>query len=125
MKGSPVKIGEFAQCLARIDFEAVQRAVLQAQADGIATAVREALSTPPGGDHRFPWRRAGTLHDSIATTVEADSAIIGSTSNEALYQEFGTVTIPPRPFLATIAAEHSEACADAIGAAIAAAVGRP
>jgi phage gpG-like protein len=117
-----VNISDLAQRLARLDLQAVQRAALQVQAETLAGAVREALNTPPGGDHRFPWRRTGTLHDSISVSADDDAAIVGSTSDEALYQELGTATIPPRPFLATIAAEHSERAAEAIGAAVAAAL---
>lgn len=46
-----------------------------------------------------PLLRDGTLRDSISHTVEATEAIVGSTSDIAVFQELGTSKIPPRPFL--------------------------
>lgn len=46
-----------------------------------------------------PLLRSGELRDSITSQVHGDKAIVGSASDIALYQEVGTATIPPRPFL--------------------------
>lgn len=46
-----------------------------------------------------PLLRSGELRDSITSQVHGDKAIVGSSSDIALYQELGTATIPPRPFL--------------------------
>lgn len=47
------------------------------------------------------------LRDSISHYVEGDAGYVGSDSKIAVYQELGTVTIPPRSFLAG-AAMHKE-----------------
>ena len=77
----------------------------------------------------FPARRTNTrgcrpARCATASSLEADThgAIVASTSDVALYQEHGTATVPPRPFLAPIAAIHAEDAADAIGAAVAKAI---
>lgn len=48
-----------------------------------------------------PLLRTGALRDSISHEIVApgEEAVIGSTSDVAVWQEFGTATIPPRPFL--------------------------
>jgi hypothetical protein len=124
-----VKIGDIASNLARIDLAQTRAAALAGAAETIADAVREALSHPPGGEHAFPWRQTGALADSIAVAADGDAAIVGSTDAVAPDQEYGTATIPPRPFLAPIAAEHVDAAAERVGAAIAealrSAVSRP
>lgn len=114
-----MSLGDLARNLARLDLAAVRAAALVAAAETMAEAVREALSHPPGADHRFPWRETGALADSIEVAADGDEALIGSTSGVALYQERGTATVPPRPFFAPVAAEHAEAAAEAVGAAVA------
>lgn len=53
-----------------------------------------------------PLLRDGTLRDSIHYTIidPGKLAEIGSNDDVAVYQELGTATIPPRPFLSTSAA---------------------
>jgi hypothetical protein len=52
-----------------------------------------------------PLLRDGTLRDSIEHKfVSADEVQVGSDSDIAVYQELGTVRIPPRSFLASAAA---------------------
>lgn len=48
-----------------------------------------------------PLLRTGALRDSIHVTIVEPGhiAIVGSDSDNAVYQEFGTSTIPARPFL--------------------------
>jgi HK97 gp10 family phage protein len=112
-------LGEFAARLRALDLEPVQRAALAAAAQRIVDDLRAALSTQPGGDHAAPWLGRGALRDSIATESDATGAVIGSTSDVAVYQELGTRRDPPRPFLAPAAAAQAETVAEAIGAAVA------
>lgn len=60
-----------------------------------------------------PLLRDGTLRDSITYEVHQDEAVVGSKSDIAAYQEFGTSAngaphIPPRPFIgpAAVMNEH-------------------
>ena len=46
-----------------------------------------------------PLLRTGELRDSIGHEVRGRSVAIGSDLDIAIYQEMGTATIPPRPFL--------------------------
>lgn len=64
-----------------------------------------------------PLLRTGEMRDSIEYTVHAEvgEADIGSNSDIAVYQELGTGTIPPRPFLAGAASAMGEHVAEAMG----------
>lgn len=46
-----------------------------------------------------PLLRTGALRDSINHEVRGRSVAVGSDLDIAIYQEMGTATIPPRPFL--------------------------
>lgn len=48
-----------------------------------------------------PLLRTGALRDSIKFDVDPDGkeASVGTDDEKAVWQEFGTVSIPPRPFL--------------------------
>ncbi len=46
-----------------------------------------------------PLLRTGALRDSIGHEVRGHSVAVGSDLDIAIYQEMGTETIPPRPFL--------------------------
>jgi len=46
-----------------------------------------------------PLLRTGELRESIEAVAKGGEAVVGSTSDIALYQELGTDKIPPRPFL--------------------------
>src|SRR5258706_16416082 len=46
-----------------------------------------------------PLLRTGELRDSIEYTVSGNQGAVGSNSDIAVYQELGTVKIPPRSFL--------------------------
>ncbi len=116
-------LAELAAGLARLDIASVTAAALSEQANHIGDAVRDALSHPPGDDHAAPWERSGALLDSIGVSVAGDEAVVGSSDPVAVWQEHGTSRIPPRPFLAPAAAAHGEAAAQAVGAAVAAAIG--
>ncbi len=64
-----------------------------------------------------PLLRTGTLRDSYSSTTSGGEAVIGSTSDIALWQEQGTEHIPPRPVLGPAAFE-SKAKIGALGASI-------
>lgn len=55
-----------------------------------------------------PLLRKGDLRDSIEHEVENGVAVVGSKSDIAAYQEFGTATIPPRPFIGPAAFKNKE-----------------
>ncbi len=114
-----MNIAELQARLAVLDTGTIARSALAGQASGLADQVRTALSTPPGGPHDHPWRQTGALHDSIGATAEDDTAVVGSTSTVALYQEHGTAKLPPRPTFAPLAASQGEAIAQAVAAAVA------
>jgi HK97 gp10 family phage protein len=65
-----------------------------------------------------PLLRDGTLRDSIKHEVEGLEAVIGSESAIAEYQEFGTPTIPPRPFIGPAAFANKDAIERILGAAV-------
>ncbi len=102
--------------LERLRAEDVMSAALAQQAEHMAQSVRDSLSNPQGaGDHDKPWLRTGALRDSIEATTNGLEAAIGSNDPAAAPQELGTSRIPPRPFLAPVAAASGEEVARAIG----------
>ena len=116
--------GQAADALAKLPITETLTAALAAQAASLAEAVRANLATPPGGSHDHPWRETGGLQASIAVTTDGLSAQIGSNDPAAAPQELGTATIPPRPFLAPIAASLAEPIARTIGQILADLVAR-
>lgn len=64
-----------------------------------------------------PLLREGALRDSIEHEVHGNEAVIGSKSDIAAYQEFGTATIPPRPFIGPAAFRNKEKIRHIIGEA--------
>jgi phage gpG-like protein len=56
-----------------------------------------------------PLLRTGALRDSIGHEVHGFEAVIGSTSDVAVFQELGTNKIPPRPFLGPAVVQNEEA----------------
>ncbi len=64
-----------------------------------------------------PLLLTGEMRDSIGKEVHPGEAIIGSTADEAVYQELGTDKIPPRPFLGPAAVESEDVIREEIGAA--------
>ena len=97
-------IRDAADRLGGLDIQAVEQAAVAAAAIRLRDDIRDSLSHAPGSDHTTPWRQTGTLHDSIARSIDGLTAVIGSTDPVAIDQELGTRTIPPRPFLAPAAA---------------------
>lgn len=65
-----------------------------------------------------PLLRDGHLRDSIEHEVSGLEAVIGSKSDIAEYQEFGTKTIPPRPFIGPAAFKNKEAIQKILGKAM-------
>ena len=65
-----------------------------------------------------PLLREGNLRDSIEHEVSGMEAVIGSKSPIAAYQEFGTNTIPPRPFIGPAAFKNKEAIQRILGEAV-------
>jgi hypothetical protein len=100
--------------LQSLDLDSIARATLDEQAQRLCDLAQEALDVLPGGQHDHPWRRTGTLHDSVSAQAEGDEACIGSTSPIALYQEHGTAALPPRPTFGPLAAAEGEAVARSI-----------
>lgn len=122
---------------------------LHAAAETIADAARDKIGEYQSASGPFPaWRqlaestqedrarkgfapndpllRTGEMRASIKTAVGADHAAIGSNSEIAAYQELGTKTIPPRPFLGPAGFENAEKVARDIGERVARVVaGKP
>ena len=65
-----------------------------------------------------PLLRDGTLRDSIKHEVAGLEAVVGSESDIAAYQEFGTDKIPPRPFIGPAAFRNKENIEKMIGGAV-------
>lgn len=65
--------------------------------------------------HDNPLLRTGDMRDSITHHATAQGFIVGSDSEVAGYQEFGTRTIPPRPFLGPAIFEAEPAVAAIVG----------
>ncbi len=105
------------------DFAAVAEAALAVAAKRLADDVRAALSMSPGGPHDHPWCQTGGLRDSIEAKCEGSEAIVASTSKVAIYQEFGTASIPPRPTFAPLASSTGSTVARSVGYAIAKSLG--
>lgn len=61
----------------------------------------------------------GGLYGSISREVHDTEAFVGSTEDVAVYQELGTSTIPPRPFLGPAGLASAEKVAKIIGHAAA------
>lgn len=111
-------LAAFRARLEQLELEAAARRGLLGAGTHVAESVRTLLSTPPGGPHASPWLRTGALRDSIAVGETDGGAVVASTSDVAVHQEMGTRRIPPRPFLAPVAA----ATVDEVAARVADAV---
>ncbi len=71
-----------------------------------------------------PLLRTGQLRDSIESRVEQGfrldvEGVVGSDDEIAVYQELGTGTIPPRPFLGGAAFHKKEEVVEILGHAVA------
>lgn len=65
-----------------------------------------------------PLLRSGELRDSISHEVSGHEAVIGSTSDVAVFQELGTDKIPARPFLGPAGFKSEGAIRSILGAAL-------
>lgn len=116
-------LAELRARLAAVRADEVMARALAEQAERLATAVRDGLSTPPGsGEHDRPWIESGALRESVAFVAEKLEAVVGSSDPAAAPQEMGTVKMAPRPFLAPAASGMGEQVAQAVGAAVTAAL---
>ena len=78
---------------------------LAEQAERVAARVRDGLSEPPGAaGHDEPWLQSGALRDSVGAQADGLQAAVGSSDPAAVPQEMGTAHMPPRLFLAPVAA---------------------
>lgn len=114
---------ELRERLERLRAEQVMARALAEQAERVAEAVREGLSNPPGGgEHDRPWLQSGSLRDSIGAQSDGPNAAVGSSDPAAAPQEMGTSRMPPRPFLAPVAASMGEEVARGVAEAVVAAL---
>ncbi len=116
-------LSELRDHLERLRVEEVMARALAAQAERVADAVRQRLSEPPGtGGHDEPWLQSGALRDSVGAEADGLQAAVGSSDPAAVPQEMGTAHMPPRPFLAPVAAGMGEEVARGVAEAVAAAL---
>jgi phage gpG-like protein len=73
----------------------------------------ETIARKATGDS--PLLETGELRDSIERDVQHDVAYVGSNNNKALFHEFGTSRIPPRPVFAGAAKAKHEEIGEMIG----------
>jgi phage gpG-like protein len=120
----PQTPGQAAAALAALPIAETLSSAVRAAAVRLAEAVRAELATPPGGPHDAPWRKTGALQDSIAYSSDGLTAQVSTDDPAAAPQELGTARIPPRPFLAPVAAAFAEPIAHDIATALTAALSR-
>ena len=97
-------INEALRRLDRLPFRESREAALKSAGSQLEDAVKASLSNLPGEDHASPWLRTGKLRGSVSHQSDDHVLAVGSDSQIAVDQEFGTRSIPPRPFLAPTAA---------------------
>jgi phage gpG-like protein len=62
-----------------------------------------------------PLLETGELRDSIERDVQDHVAYVGTNNKKALWHEFGTSRIPPRPFFGPTAAAKTEEIGELVG----------
>ena len=110
-------VGEHVEAVAKWEIGFYQEAVGPFPAWEPLADSTEAEKARLGYQPDAPLLRDGDLRDSYGNEVEVLDAIIGSTSDIAVYQEIGTPTIPPRPVLGPAALHSQEFIEATIGAA--------
>ena len=95
---------------------------LAAEVGALTDALRDILSTEPGGPHAHPWVQTGTLHNSIESEISDTEVTIFSNDPVAVIQENGTPKLPPRPSFGPLAAVAGPGIAHRIGEAVTAAL---
>lgn len=114
-----MRIADLAARLSRAALDEALARAIDSAAARLADAVRANLSHAAGESDDYPALRTGELRDSIDHASDGQAAVVGSMSRVALFQELGTATDPPRPFLAPAAAALGAELAREIGAAAA------
>ncbi len=115
-------LAEALHALDRLDVTQPGHEALGRAAERLTDAVKQALSHLPGEDHATPWLRTGELRNSVTYQIADNVSVVGSNDPVAVYQELGTSTIPPRPFLASVAAGEADGIARGIAGLIRAAL---
>jgi hypothetical protein len=70
---------------------------------------------PPSAPGAFPHLRTGDLRASYDSQVDGTTLEIGSTQKYAVYLEFGTRKMAPRPHLRPIVARHMDGLRARVG----------
>lgn len=65
-----------------------------------------------------PLLRTGEMRESIEHEVARNEAVIGSKQDKAAWQEFGTDSIPPRPFIGPAAFNNRDKIEQILGEAL-------
>ncbi|MDE2024863.1 MAG: hypothetical protein KGJ07_00040 [Patescibacteria group bacterium] len=84
----------------------------------LAESTQEQKESLGYGDAMNDWQpllRTGEMRDSITYTVQLHDVYIGSDSDILVYQEIGTVRIPPRPVLGLAMYENKRRLEKSIG----------
>ena len=116
-------LNELRERLERLRADEVMAQALARHAERMAAAVRDGLSEAPGGaGHDEPWLRTGALRDSVGAEADGLQAVVGSSDPAAVPQEMGAAHMPPRPFLAPVAASMGEEVARGVAEAVVAAL---
>lgn len=76
-----------------------------------------------GYEENVPLLASGALRDGIQYRSSEKSFEVGSDSQIAVYQELGTATIPPRPFLAPALHNKIPSILETVGKAVEKALG--
>jgi HK97 gp10 family phage protein len=80
----------------------------------------ETIARKAKGD--TPLLETGEMRDSIHHTVMGSAGYVGSDNDKALWHEFGTSKVPPRPFLSGAAMHKEKEVHEVIGNKIVAAL---
>jgi len=89
-------------------------------------AATEAQKARMGFPSDAPLLASGAMRDNISTEMSGNEAVIGSPDDRAVYHEFGTSKMPPRPVFGPVAFNCAEEVGQLVGGAvIASLVGKP
>ena len=127
LKRAGEQIGKDAEAHAKAKLGTYQgeAGIFPAWAPLAASTIEEKIKS--GYPTPSPLLREGDLRDSISYDVEASGLTItvtlGSDSEVAVYQELGTIDIPPRPFLGPTMFERGEIYAAVAGLEVVEAMG--
>lgn len=109
--------GALAQAADLIETEA--KAVIGEYQDGAGpfghwdSLQQETIERKANGD--TPLLETGEMRASIGTVILDHEAHVGSNDDKAVWQELGTVNIPPRSFLGLAAVRKSEEVKEIVG----------